>query len=400
MKFKKITALSGVYLFLSSCNTLPTSGPTESQITSYQENSKRNIVSFDIVNLSTNLISVLNAPDVNFFPKEKSISSANDLIGAGDTLQITIYQSGIPLFSPQGGASVSASGSASQGPSQLFLEQQGGANSISLPPVVVDSKGFIKLPYLQPFKVNSFTANEISKKIKILYGNKIEGSDVVTTVLTNIHNTVSVYGDVLKPGRLPLLPQNENLFDLISLSGGAAHPLDDITFKIIRDGNQTEISYEDVLNKYKNNFYVYPNDRIEVEYTPRTYTVFGSTGKVQENAFSVKKLNLAEALARSGGLSDSQADPNAVYVFRYENSRIANGVLGSKFKDHPGLYPILYKIDMMNPSNYFIAQNFQIKSKDIIYVASAESNRLYKFLNMIGQITQPAITAGYMATRY
>jgi polysaccharide export outer membrane protein len=75
-------------------------------------------------------------------------------------------------------------------------------------------------------------------------------------------------------------------------------------------------------NDPSQNITIHPGDRIEVIYKPRTFTVFGATGKVSEVPFTVPELSLSEAIARTGGPLDQQSDPNGIFLLRYEDNDV------------------------------------------------------------------------------
>jgi polysaccharide biosynthesis/export protein len=54
---------------------------------------------------------------------------------------------------------------------------------------------------------------------------------------------------------------------------------------------------------------------------------------------------------------------------------------------------IIYKFDMLDPKSYLLAQNMQIKDKDLIYVANAKANAPLKLIGTINQLITPVVTA-------
>ncbi|MDT8870485.1 hypothetical protein RAA17_02985 [Komagataeibacter rhaeticus] len=86
---------------------------------------------------------------------------------------------------------------------------------------------------------------------------------------------------------------------------------------------------------------------------------------------------------------ESRADPNGIYVFRYENADVLRR-LGLPVDEKASVAPVVYQLDMMNPSNYFLAQKFMMRDKDLIYIANASSNRFYKFFGLITTVISTA----------
>ena len=133
-----------------------------------------------------------------------------------------------------------------------------------------------------------------------------------------------------------------------------------------------------------------PQDRIQVEFAPRTYLVFGATGKVSQVQFDYRRLSLAEALARSGGLDDNRADPKSVFLFREEPQSTARA-LGLPATG--SAVPVIYRADLSDPQNFFLMERLAMRDKDLIYVANARTVQLYKFLQLVYTIVTPAVTA-------
>lgn len=93
--------------------------------------------------------------------------------------------------------------------------------------------------------------------------------------------------------------------------------------------------------------------------------------------------SLAQALARSGGLVDQRADARGVFVFRFERA------------DAPGgePRPVVYRVDLKEPSSLFVAQQFEVQPRDVLYVANAPGAELQKFLNLLLPLVNPAVAS-------
>ena len=63
------------------------------------------------------------------------------------------------------------------------------------------------------------------------------------------------------------------------------------------------------------------------------------------------------------------------------------GVDLSKFPPSEQLVPTVYRANFRDPSNFFTAQGFLMRHKDIIYVSNADSVEVIKFLDYVRAIT-------------
>ena len=204
--------------------------------------------------------------------------------------------------------------------------------------------------------------------------------------------------------------------DAVSLASGVSNSLNKTMISMSRNGKTVDMPLESVIRNPEQNIYLNASDVIVAMYQPWSYTVMGATGKNQEINFEATGINLIEALARAGGISDSMADPRGVFVFRFEDQdtykNLIEGItvtnksgenvtstdekIKSQFKlaDIQGKVPVIYEIDFEQPESFFRSQNFRIKNGDVIFVASASGYELSKFLRMLGLIVNPAISWG------
>ena len=73
-----------------------------------------------------------------------------------------------------------------------------------------------------------------------------------------------------------------------------------------------------------NNIYVQPGDRIYVYREQQKFIAFGATGQQGEFNFDAWRINLAEGVAKAGGLVDVQADPGSVFLYRRSRAKLPN----------------------------------------------------------------------------
>src|SRR5262249_6897332 len=111
-----------------------------------------------------------------------------------------------------------------------------------------------------------------------------------------------------------------------------------------------------------------------------------------EIPFEAQGITLAQALARAGGLLDSRADAQGVFIFRFE-AREALAWPREPVETTPeGRVPVIYRIDLNNPATFLVSQSFRISNHDVIYVSNAPLAELQKFLNLLGAVVGPAAT--------
>lgn len=378
-QFRSLIACT-VGLSLAGCSTLPSSGPTAGAIVK-RAGAQDSAVKFRIVDLDSNaVVAVNNSPrdghtglTLAGLAQDRRV----DLIGPGDVLSISIYEVGVSLFG--GGMRPSPGGSFD--PS---------ARGEAFPETVVDASGQITLPYLGPVQVGGMTVEDAERRIVAGLRSKSQNPRAMVAIKENIANTVYVSGMVNKPGRLKLTLGREHLLDAIASAGGSVltgtATVEDMTVRFVRGSNIVETRLGTIRSNSADDLVLIPGDRIEVFRNARTYTVFGAVAKISQVPFDTAHVSLAEALARAGGPSDASADPSAIFLFRY-------GVQPASGLEEP----VIYRINMLKPESYFLAQRFEMQDKDVIYIANARANQPAKLFGIINQLFAPFITARQIA---
>lgn len=378
-------------LCLAGCSSLPTSGPSNSQVLD-QAVSENNPLGIRIVDLSPATIDTLRSrPERSLSVIDRLRSNrAVDLLGPGDVLTVAIYEAGAGLFNTRRTADA---------------ESQSGSTAETLPRLQVDRNGSITVPYAGEIKVAGRTTTQVQKMIESRLADKAAQPQVVVSLVMNGSNIVYVSGDVHSPGRFPLSLAHETLLDVVSLAGGPTHSPQDTLIKVSRRGQEATTSLTRVQTMAAENIPVEPQDRIQVDYLPRTFLSFGATGRVAQLQFDAATVSLAEAVARLGGLDDNRANPEAVYLFRFERPANAEtlgltAATGPRAPSAPVIpgtmaqgVPIIYKVNMREPQTFFAIQQFQMQDKDVIYIANAPTVQIYKFLQLLYSLVTPAFTA-------
>jgi polysaccharide export outer membrane protein len=198
-----------------------------------------------------------------------------------------------------------------------------------------------------------------------------------------VNNAVYLSGAVAKPGVYSLSPAGTKLLDVVTRAGGLQGVPEDLAVELTRDGQVVQQPLASIIPGTEDDILLQPGDRIRLNKRPRSFTVFGAAGRVSQIAFQSNEMTLAEAVAQAAGPNDATADPTAVFLFRNLPDP-ANG-------DRPKR--VIYRLNLMDPLGYFVAQEFKMRDKDLIYVANSRSNQATKFVALVGQLFSPVITA-------
>ncbi|HWE72293.1 MAG TPA: polysaccharide biosynthesis/export family protein [Stellaceae bacterium] len=383
MRKSSAASICAVWLLtvLSACNYLPSSGPTADALL---DSAKNNNLNIKVIDVTPSVIGVLATQPTESMAglQRPGAVPAVDRIGIGDVLSISIFQAGGPMLPPSGSGDPAA--------------PSGSAPSIvrnSLPNIVVDSRGVINIPYVGRVQAAGVTPIELQDQIVQRLKNKAIEPQVVVTIAANVANTVVVSGDVKAPGRMPLSLAHETILDMVAASGGALHAPQDIVARLSRASVQRSVRLSRIDAVSAENIYLAPGDRLELLYQPRSFTAFGATGKVSEVPFESNDVTLADAIARTGGPFEQTADPSGVYLFRFEQPATARQLGLPPAQSEP----VIYHVDLREAQSYFAMQKFDMRSGDVIFIASAKTDSMQKFFNLINALFSPAIVTKTLA---
>lgn len=353
-------------LGLSACATLPSSGPTGSQVKKSIAAARGPDGGPGIQLIELDSIASLPVPPARApSPLPNLTPPPTDMIGPGDVLDIAVYESGVTLF---GGSAKSAS-DAGTFDSSAKVER--------LPGNRVDDAGNIQIPYAGRLRVAGETVGEVERQIRSALRGYSQNPQVLVTVREMITNSVIVAGEVNKPGRLVLPTNRETVSDAVALAGGYRGDAKDLVVRLQRQDVTDEFRLADVDQQALR---LYPGDRLSILRQPQTFSVMGAPGKVELFTFGAPNMSMAEAVAQAGGSNPGFGDPAALFVFRYVTDKDGTA------------QPVVYHINMMRAGNYFLSQRFAMQDKDILYIGNARANQPSKLIQIISQLFAPIVT--------
>jgi polysaccharide export outer membrane protein len=303
------------------------------------------------------------------------------MIGAGDTLQITIYEAPPAVLF---GAGALDTGSLAAGASQ---------RASALPALQVSSAGTIDVPFAGTIRAAGRTPEEVSRAIIGRLAGKAHSPQVIVNIAENPTSAVTVVGEVTKSTRMPLTPKGERLLDALAASGGTREAVDKVSVQITRGSSVVGMPLESVIRDPRQNVFLRPGDVVTAYFQSQSFTVLGAAGKNEEVKFEAQGITLAQALGRIGGIRDDRANPHGVFIFRFEDPAVVDQAKAASVRRTPeGKIPVIYRIDLRDPVTFFAAQHFIMRDHDVVFVTSAPSADLQKFVNIIGAAVYPLVT--------
>ena len=204
-----------------------------------------------------------------------------------------------------------------------------------------------------------------------------------------VASVVTVSGGVGKAGLYPLSLRGDTLLDVIAASGGSTFPANETVVNITRRGEIASSYLDHVQETPADNIYLRPGDLISIEREPRTYSAFGAVDQKGRIDFGTSNLSLIEAVAKASGLSNERADASGVFLFRFEQRAAAERFAREPVRAQGDRVPVIYRLNLKDPNQYFFAQAIAMNDRDVIYVADASTVALQKFLTILGAAFAP-----------
>lgn len=294
----------------------------------------------------------------------------NATVARGDVLNIAIWE-----------APPAALFGATMGSQSLVLSE---TSSTDLPEQMVDVNGRIVVPFAGSIVAAGKSPNQIEREIVSRLAGLAHKPQAIVRIVRNAASNVSVVGDVVTSGRVTLTPKGERLLDVLASSGGVRQAVGKVSIQVARAGRVASLPLEQIIKDPAQNIRLQADDVVTALYQPYSFTALGAVNNNAEISFEGSGLTLAQALGRIGGLRDDRADVRGVFIFRLEDPAALDPALVAGAKTTPdGRIPVIYRVDLKNPSSFFVAQGFPLRDKDVVYVSSAPITDFQKFLNIV-----------------
>ena len=378
----RLACVLGCVASVAACSTVPTQGPTRQAVLDGGQKVDSPYLLIEISNYVLQKLSHFPGPSLygRFGDYRGAVEQR---IGVGDTIEVTIFEAaGGGLFSQP-----------------VMSATSTGSHSAQIPPQVVQRDGSITVPYAGRVRVIGQTTPEVEKTIvERLTGKAIEPQAIVT-LSKNISTSVTVGGEVIGGARVPLTARGDKLMDVIATAGGIKAPANESFLELTRDGKTVRVPFQTLIANPKENIFARPGDTLTIVRYPLSFTAVGATQRNAVVPFDAIGISLEEAIGKAAGLVDERADPEGVFVLRYEPIAVV--------RDFPGLtpqqaalnlVPVAYVINMRDPASLFLARRFSVHDKDIVYVSNSPFSDLQKVVGLIGTLTSPAFSAAGAAS--
>jgi len=300
-----------------------------------------------------------NSPAVNQGVEELFAEPQHYRVGPSDILSIVVWDHPELVFPTQ---------TYSIGNAYDIPNYSGAAN---VPGYVVTATGTIQFPYAGKVDVVGKTVDEIRGELSKRLDKVVNMPQVTVRVLAYRSKRVYIDGEVKTPGPQNIDDVPMTLVEALNRAGGVNTTTgDNSRIRISRGGKSYHISVPALLAQGTDpgRILLRHGDIVRVE--QREDSKVFVTGEVLRPATVLPRngrLTLSEALGDAGGVNPTTADAKEIYVIRKEADGTAQ----------------IFHLDGKSPVSLALAEAFEMRPKDVVYVDTAGVTRWSRFVNQI-----------------
>jgi polysaccharide export outer membrane protein len=284
-------------------------------------------------------------------------------VGVGDVLAVTVIErDGLNVF-PAGADGAS-----------------------SLQGLVVDQTGSIRLPFAGTIQVAGLSPTDVRNRVLQRLRRVLLGAEVIVTVTDRRSQMVSIQGDVIRPGVLPLAPEAYHLISILGIAGPNPANIELSTVTVRRGLRSATIRLSDLYDRPENDIGLRGGDAVILRNVTAMVNVLGAAGLQGRIRISKRNYSVIDAVGDAKGLNDNAANPGAVYLMRF-----------SERAESPGGMPRVYHFDFRNPAQFAVASAFVVRDGDAVLISDAPSAQVHKALSSFSGILNTTHTATVMA---
>ncbi len=274
-------------------------------------------------------------------------------IGAGDVLNIVVWDHPELAITPAGGLGTDV-GSLS-----------GVGNGYNVSP-----QGLIQFPYVGTVKLAGLNEYEARDLITERLSKYIKHPQVTVRIQSYRSGRVYLDGEIRNPGLQALNEIPMTLPEAIGRAGGFTPAADRAAIALSRNGQTTLINLAQLTEHGINpsRILLAHGDMVRVLGREEAKVfVLGEVLRPNSQPLRNGRLTLNEALSDSGGINPTSADPRQIFVVRTQNPE----------------KPEIFHLDAKSPVAYALAEGFELKARDVVYVDPVPLVRWNRVISLI-----------------
>jgi polysaccharide export outer membrane protein len=293
------------------------------------------------------------------------------LIGSGDILSVVVWNH--PELSTP----------AMTGPTTIT---QSGTDNGTTPGFVVDQEGLVQFPYVGHLKLAGLTQAQARRLLTEKLTRYLKNPDLTLRVQAFRSKRIYVDGEVKTPGIQSIDDIAMTLPEALSRAGGVLQTGDQSRVEVSRAGTTYNVNLPELMKRGGNPASILLQNGDTVRVVSRDESkvfVLGEVTKPTTLMMRNGRMTLTEAIGEAGGLNQLSAQGQQVYVVR--NMLETN--------------PTVYQLDARSPVALALAENFELKAKDVVYVDPSGLTEWSRVINLILPSTLSIISVAEVTSR-
>ena len=222
----------------------------------------------------------------------------------------------------------------------------------------VGENGYMFYPYVGMVKAEGMTRSELREVLTEKLSTYIQNPQLDVRVVAYRSKRAYVVGEVKNPGIRPIVDIPMTIADAISLSGGLTENAHKSGVNVSRDGKVYAIDLKAMYDyaDATQNMVLQHGDILNVlDRSQEKVFVMGEVRQPKSVGIINGRLSLSAALGEVGGVSQTTANPSAIYVIR-----------GSASEE-----PEIFHLDAQYATGMVLADRFELLAQDVVFVDTA-----------------------------
>ena len=236
----------------------------------------------------------------------------------------------------------------------------------------IDQNGYIQFPMIGRYKAAGKSLTQVNQELRSQLGRYLKTPDVIARVLSYQGQRFSVQGNVTKGGQFALSDQPVSVYTALGMAGGVnSQQGDNASITLVRQGRTYKLNTIELekAGLSLHNLLIQPNDTLYVNSREnQKIYVMGESGKNQSLPMRDQGMSLSDVLGESLGLNPLSASRSKIYVVRSQPNATHTEV---------------YQMDLSSIADFGLANQFKMRSNDIVYVDASGLARWQRVINQV-----------------
>nr|WP_218947527.1 MULTISPECIES: polysaccharide biosynthesis/export family protein [unclassified Acinetobacter] len=236
----------------------------------------------------------------------------------------------------------------------------------------IDQSGYIHFPMIGRYKAAGKSLTQVNRELRSQLSRYLKTPDVIVRVLSYQGRRYSVQGNVMKGGQFYLSDQPVSIYMALGMAGGVnAQQGDNTSMTLVRQGRSYQLNSLELekAGLSLHNLLIQPNDTLYVNNREnQKIYVMGESGKNQSLPMRDQGMSLSDVLGESLGLNPLSASRSKIYVVRSQPNAVHTEV---------------YHMDLSSIADFGLANQFKMRSNDIVYIDASGLARWQRVINQI-----------------